>query len=71
MVINLSSISKDLGPVVQSMVSLKSSLSGQLIKYFTTLYPNTLIFFVVEKMSAKASNIFFNKKYWHISNINI
>ena len=26
-----------LGPVVQSIVSLKSSLKGQLIKYFMTL----------------------------------
>ena len=38
-----------LGPVVQSIVSLTSSLRGQLIKCFTTLLPNTLIFFV-EKM---------------------
>ena len=37
------------GPVVQSMVSLMSSLRGQLVKYFTTLLLNTLIFFV-EKM---------------------
>ena len=34
------------GPVVQSIVSLTSSLRGQLIKCFTTLQPNTLIFFV-------------------------
>ena len=39
----------ELGPVVQSIVSLTSSLRGQLIKCFTTLYPNTLIF-LVEKM---------------------
>ena len=37
------------GPVVQSMVSLTSSLRGQLVKCFTTLLLNTLIFFV-EKM---------------------
>ena len=37
------------GPVVQSIVILTSLLRGQLIKCFTTLYPNTLIFFV-EKM---------------------
>ena len=39
------------GPVVQSIVtcSLTSSLRGQLVKYFTTLLLNTLIFFV-EKM---------------------
>ena len=35
---------KCLGPVVQSIISLTSSLRGQLC--FTTLYPNTLIFFV-------------------------
>ena len=38
-----------LGPVVQSIVSLTSSLRGQLVKCFTTLYLNTLIFFA-EKM---------------------
>ena len=38
-----------LGPVVQSIVSLMSSLRGQLLRCFTTLQPNTLIFFV-EKM---------------------
>ena len=35
--------------VVQSIVSLRSSLRGQLVKCFTTLKLNTLIFFV-EKM---------------------
>ena len=40
---------KDLGPVVQSIVSLTSSLRGQLIKSFRTLLPNTLILFI-EKM---------------------
>ena len=51
------------GPVVQSIVSLKSSLRGQLVKCFTTLLPNTHIFFV-EKMReafAKASHIFSTK----------
>ena len=38
-----------LGPVVQSIVSLTSSLRGQLVKYFMTLSLNTLKFFV-EKM---------------------
>ena len=38
------------GPVVQSIVSLTGLLRGQLIKYFTTLLLNTLIFFV-EKMT--------------------
>ena len=41
--------SKNQGPVVQSIVSLTSSLRGQLVKCFKTLLPNTLIFFV-EKM---------------------
>ena len=41
---------RDQGPVVQSIVSLTSSLRGQLVKYFMTLLANTLIFFV-EKMS--------------------
>ena len=36
------------GPVVQSIVSLTSSLRGQLVKCFMTLQPNTLKFF--EKM---------------------
>ena len=39
----------NLGPVVQSIVSLTSSLRGQLVKCFTTLLLSTLIFFV-EKM---------------------
>ena len=36
-------------PVVQSIISLTSSLRGQLVKYFTTLLLNTLKF-VVENM---------------------
>ena len=51
------------GPVVQSIVSLTSSLRGQLIKCFTTSLLNTLIFFV-EKMReafAKASHTFSTK----------
>ena len=40
----------DQGPVVQSTVSINNSLRGQLVKCFTTLLPNILIFFV-EKMS--------------------
>ena len=34
----------DHGAVVQSIVSLTSSLRGQLVKCFTTLYPKTDIF---------------------------
>ena len=37
-----------LGPVIQSIVSLTSSLRGQLVKCFMTLSPNTLKF-VAEK----------------------
>ena len=47
--LSLNILSGVLGSVVQSIVSLTSSLRGQLMKYFTTLQPNTLIFFV-EKM---------------------
>ena len=39
----------NLGPVVQSIVSLKSSLRTQLVKCFATLYPNALNFFVEKK----------------------
>ena len=35
-----------LDPIVQSIVSLTSSLRGNLVKCFMTLFPNTLIFFV-------------------------
>ena len=34
------------GPAVQSIISLTSSLRGQLIKSYMTLLPNTMIFFV-------------------------
>ena len=33
---------KNQGPVVQSIVSLTSSLRGQPVRCFATLYPNTL-----------------------------
>ena len=46
---NLKSVYMPGPPVVQSIVSLTSLLSGQLVKCFTTSVPNTLIFFV-EKM---------------------
>ena len=39
----------DQGPVFQSIVGLMSPLRDQLVKCFTTLFPNSLIFFV-EKM---------------------
>ena len=37
------------GPVVQSIVSLTSSLRGQLIKCFMTLLPNTYWYFLLKK----------------------
>ena len=50
------------GPVVQSIISLTSSLKGQLVKCFTTLQPNTLKFFVQNNersfCSAKAPHVF-------------
>ena len=45
---------RHLGPVVQSIVSLMSPLRGQLVRCFTTLFPNTLIFFVEKKREAFA-----------------
>ena len=52
----------NLGPVVQSTVSLTSSLRGQLVKGFTTLFPNTLIFFVEKMREAFAISDFFQQK---------
>ena len=40
---------KQLGPVVQSIISLTNSLGGQLLQCSMTLLPNTLIFFVEKK----------------------
>ena len=60
------------GPVIQSMVSLTSWLRGQLLKCFTILLPNTLIFLLKkwEKLlQCKSFSHFSNKKYWAISNI--
>ena len=65
---------EQLGPVVQSIVSLTSSLRGQLVKCFMTLYPNTQIFFVDIMRKAFALQklfTFFNKKYWRISDIKV
>ena len=55
----------DLGPVVQSIVSLTSLLRGQLVKCFMTSQPNTLIFFAEKKREAFALQkllIFFQQK---------
>ena len=58
-------------PVVQSIVSLTSSLRGQLVKCFTTFLPNTMIFLLKkwEKLlHCKSFSHFFKKKkkYWRI-----
>ena len=53
---------KNLDPVVQSIVSLTSSLKGQLIKYFTTLLLNTLKFFVEKMREAFALLALFQQK---------
>ena len=45
-----------MGPVVQSIFSVMSSLRGELVKCFTTLYPNTPIFFVEKMREAFALN---------------
>ena len=47
-----------LGPVIQSIVSLTTSLRGQLVKYFTTSEPNTLKFFVEKVTEAFALHVF-------------
>ena len=61
------------GPVVQSIGSLTSSLRGQLVKVFMTLWLITQVFFVEKKweklLHCKSFSIFSNKKYWHISDI--
>ena len=55
---NIARIVHSLGPVAQGIVSLTNSLRGQLVKCFTTLLSNTMIFFVEKK----ASHIFSTKK---------
>ena len=55
----MSNINKT-GPVVQSIVSLTSTLRGQFIKCFTTLLPNTVIFLLKKKR--QYSDIFVEKK---------
>ena len=54
-----------LGPVVQSIVSLTSSLRGQLVKRFTTLLPNTIIFLSKKRekfLHCNCFSHFFQKK---------
>ena len=56
---------KVLGPVVQSIVSLTTSLRRQLVKYMLTKLSNTLLFFCWKNVrifcSAKDSHIFSTK----------
>ena len=62
------------GPAVQSIVSLTSSLRGQLVKIFTTLLPDTLKFFVEKMREAFALQkllTIFQQKYWQNLDINI
>ena len=58
------------GPVVQNIDSFTSSLRGQLIKYFTALLLNTLIFLLKKMREAfalqKFLTFFSTKKYWGI-----
>ena len=61
--------SRSLGSVVQSIVSLTSSLRGQLVKYVTPLLLNTLKFFVEKMREALALQkllTLFQQKYWQI-----
>ena len=53
--------SKHQGPVVQSIVSLMSSLSGHLVKCLTTLTKYADIFLLKKMRVAKASLIFSTK----------
>ena len=55
------------GPVVQSIVSFTSPLSGQLYYNFITKY--TDIF--VEKMREAFALTFLQQKYWHIWDITV
>ena len=47
-------LTNSLGPVVQSIISLTSSLTGQLVKCFMTLKPNILKYFVEKLREAFA-----------------
>ena len=57
---------QDQGPVVQSIVSLTSSLRGQLVKCFMTLLPNTLIFLL-----KKCEKLLHCKSFSHFPTKNI
>ena len=68
--INLQSVSralKHLGPVVQSVVSLTSSLRVILLTVLAVSVYNILIFFAEKNVSSFCTHIFFSKKFQHIS----
>ena len=58
-------LEKNLGPVVQSVVSLTSSLRVISLTVLADSIYNSLIFFV-EKMCSKSYSHFFSKKFHHI-----
>ena len=60
---------KHQGPVVQSIISLTSSLRGQLLSVLQ-LYNQICWNFLLKKWEKSFSH-FFNKKYWCNSDINI
>ena len=64
----------DQGPVVQSIVSLTSLLRNQLVKCWF-LYNQIHWYFLLKNweklLQCKSFKHFFNKKYWHIWDINI
>ena len=60
------------GPVVQSIVSLTSSLRGQLIvlQLYNQIHWNFLLKKWEKLLHCKSFSHFFDKKYWQISDIN-
>ena len=58
-------IVKYLGPVVQSIVSLTTSLRGHFVKYKPNKLSNTLLFFV-----GKCENLLHCKRFSHFFNKN-
>ena len=62
-----------LGLFVQSISRLTNPLRGQLVKCYTTLEPNTLIFLLKKMREAFALSFshFFDKNNFHISDINV
>ena len=67
---SLKNIKKNQGPVVQSVVSLTSSLRVISLTVVADSIHNILIFFAEKNVSsfctAKATHIFFSKKFQHI-----